>query len=72
MAFVGSGQDEWWKQLEEAGVTPPEGRRGIIDISIDDAAKVYYECFADKRMFSIDLIKMVSGTKAINVMEQPD
>lgn len=69
MAFVGIQQHEWWKQLEDAGVVPPGVRRVIIDMPLDELAIVYYECLADARMFSIDLVNLVSGTKAINVMD---
>ncbi len=72
MAILGIHQHEWWKQLEDAGVTPPGVRRVIIDIPLDNVAVVYYECLADARMFSIDLVKMVSDEKAINVMDVPN
>ncbi len=72
MAFLGIHNPEWWKQMEEAGVVPSEVRRVIIDIPLDEPAVVYYECYADKRMFSIDLVNLVSGTKAVNVMDVPD
>ena len=69
MASTCADLSEWLDRLQKAGVVPPEVRRVIIDIGMDECVKVYYECLADKAMFSIDLVDLVSGTKAINVMD---
>lgn len=60
----------WLKVLMDQGIIPPETRRIIIDLPCDDAAKVYYESFAAKRMFQIDPTKLLGdGVEAISVTE---
>lgn len=58
--------------LEAAGIVPPETRRVIIDINVNCVATVYYECFADKRMFTVDLTKALSGAEVIGVADMPE
>ncbi|MDZ4250310.1 MAG: hypothetical protein U0990_09505 [Candidatus Nanopelagicales bacterium] len=53
--------------LASAGVIPPKCRRLIIDLQVDSIAKVYYECYADDRMFTIDVAKLLDGAEAVGV-----
>ena len=43
----------FWKAMEEAKLVPPLTRRMIIDINMNDAVQVYYECFGDEKMFEL-------------------
>lgn len=38
------------QQLGELGLLPPETRRVIIDLKIDDAVKIYVESFGTKTL----------------------
>jgi hypothetical protein len=58
--------------LEAAGIVPPETRRVIVDINTNCVATVYYECFADKRMFSIDLTKALAGADVVSVADMAE
>jgi len=71
---VGMGHTlaEWYRPLIDAGVIPPATRRIIIDIPHDNIASVYYECAADKRMFTIGLAEMLKGVEAIGVIDAPE
>ena len=71
---MGPGIDiqDWLQPLIKAGVIPPATRRLIIDIQHDCIAAVYYECDADKRMFSIDLTKALTGADVISVADMPE
>lgn len=61
----------WCEALEKTGLLPPEVRRIIIDIPLEDPVKVYYECFGDERMFTIDLANMLGKAEAIGVRDMP-
>jgi hypothetical protein len=60
----------WLKQLQAAELVPQETRRIIVDIPLQGIVRVYYECNADKRMFSIDLgVNLEPDNPVISVTE---
>lgn len=59
----------WLDPLMDAGLIPKETRRIIIDIPTDDAVKVYYESFADVRMFKIDLSAALAKADVISLAD---
>lgn len=71
---LGPGLDlrEWIQSLVDSGVIPPNPRRIVIDIAADLVAKVYYECEADKRMFTVSLGEMLKGADVIGVADMPE
>ncbi len=72
MAFVATNEGpfgEWWKRLVSEGLVPADVRRVIIDSIVGEPVKVYYECYADEKMFDVDLAKAVVGAEAISVTE---
>ncbi len=64
--------DGWVKQLIDAGVAPPETRRLIIDIPVDDVVKVYYECYGDEKMFTTELAVALQKADIIRVPGKDD
>lgn len=71
---IGTGRNlrEWFQPLIDAGVIPPTTRRIIIDIPCDNVVKVYYECEADKRMFTIDLAAMLKDADVVGIADMPE
>ena len=69
---MGYNLKDWFAPLIEAGVIPPEPRRIIIDIPSDDVVTVYYECDADKRMFTLDLVNALTDAEVIGVADMPE
>lgn len=59
----------WAKQLMEAGVVPPNTRRLVIDISIDEPVKVYYDCYGDDKMFTAELAVALEKAEVIHAGE---
>lgn len=49
------------------GIAPPNVRRMIIDISYNNLVKVYYECFADEKVFEVDIAAALRRVDAISV-----
>jgi hypothetical protein len=58
---------DWVVPLSEGGIIPPETRRIIIDVGMEQIVKVYYECNADERMFTIELADALKGADVISV-----
>jgi len=72
MAYVAVDQEiqAFWRKLKELGLGPDEDvRRVIIDIPCNECVKVYYECYADRRMLDIDMTPLLKGAKVIGVSE---
>ena len=67
----GTDYQAWLKRSQECGVIPPNVRRVIIDAPPDGAIKVYYECYADTRMFTIELADALKGCEVIHVEDVP-
>jgi hypothetical protein len=59
-AFLGS--------LHKAGILPDNCRRAIIDADVHGAVKIYYETFADERVFELAL-DTLKETYTVNVSE---
>lgn len=69
---MGCSLKGWFAPLIEAGVIPPDPRRIIIDIPWDGIVSVYYECDADKRMFTLDLANALTDAEVIGVADVPE
>jgi hypothetical protein len=54
-------------KLQAAGVLPPHTRRVVIDAAYDEVVQVYYECFGDSRMLSIDTAETFHDMLAVHV-----
>lgn len=67
MAIAGRKVTDWIKTFVAAGVVPPNTRRVIVDIAIDHIAQVYYECYGDTRMFTVEV--MIGLTEALKGAE---
>ena len=67
MAFLGAeGEAQGFIiELINAGVVPQETRRVLIDIPYDDVCKVYYDCYANKRMCSAKFAKLLKDSTAV-------
>jgi len=68
--MMATGQDlqDFWRSLKDLGLGPGENvRRVIIDIPCDELVRVYYECFADERMFELDITKAMQGAEVVSV-----
>lgn len=53
------------KRLIDAGIVPSNCTRVVIDLPIDDAARLYFECIGDER-----LIDVLSGDAGIKISER--
>lgn len=62
------GQSEWWKELREKGIIPPQVTRMIIDISMQNPVRVYYETLAEPSMLG-GLPNILKGADFIDVGE---
>lgn len=72
MAHTGQDMQDFWRSLKELGLGPGEDVcRVIIDIPCNDVVKVYYECFADKRMLTLDLTAALKDAEVISVNDVP-
>ena len=69
MAFIGRGLKEWLATLKKDGLIPADTRRILIDIPIDGAVRVVYECYGDRQMFTADLGRMLSDVRSLSVAE---
>ena len=67
--FMNPVFQRWLKDMQAAGVIPTELRRIIIDVKMDEVAKVYYETLADECMFNIELGVIVKRAKVEGVAD---
>lgn len=70
MAFVGGRVDgklcDLMQKLIDAEVVPPEVRRVIIDIPLNEPVRVLYDCFGVEEMVNhSDLIKAILESQPI-------
>ena len=63
---------KWIKNLQKAGLFPPELRRVIIDVSFEEAVMVYTESYGDERMFDVNLRTVVEGAKIVRAEDGSD
>lgn len=56
---------KWWNSLREKGLVPDGVLRVLIDVDWTgkQPVKVFYECYADEKMFSVALIEVLSGVE---------
>lgn len=52
------------KKLIEAGIIPPNTRRAIIDIRMNDAVTIYIEAYGDERLLDI-IANNLEGAKIV-------
>lgn len=52
--------DSFLGKLVDAGVVPKDCCRVVIDVRVDEMVKVYYDCFGDKQMLSLELASLLS------------
>ncbi len=75
MAFVGGRQCGWFKELLDAGLVPAETCRIVVDISLDDCVRVYYETYASEKMLDVSLLARgdiaIIGPREIRVSVRP-
>jgi hypothetical protein len=57
---------EVWESLRDSGAIPPEVRRMVIDVQLNQPVLVYYECFADTKVVEI-IPDAISGGIAVSV-----
>jgi hypothetical protein len=62
---IAAGYDILNELAKKTGA-PLKCRRMIIDIAADEAVIIYYETYADKQVFDVDITK---GAKAISVSD---
>jgi hypothetical protein len=63
---------DFLERLKQAGALPPSARRVVIDASSEEVVHVYYECFGDPALLSIDAIESVKGCLAVHVADLSD
>ena len=61
---------EFMKQFVEAGLVPDNCRRIVIDLEVNDAVKVYYECFGDDKFVPRFVDHVIAGIKE-NTVDRP-
>ncbi len=53
------GQD-LFAQFIKAGIVPSNCRRMVIDMEVEKAVRVYYDCFGDERLLEVEgLVSML-------------
>ena len=57
------------KVLEDAGIIPPNCRRFLIDVPLDDPVRIFYECFGDAELLDP---KFVSDLKHAETIRTSD
>ncbi len=57
---------DWAKKLSDAGVVPPMCRRILIDIPFNEVVKVYYETYADEKMFTAELAVALEKAEVVS------
>lgn len=58
---------DWAEKLIDAGIVPPMTRRILIDIPLNDVVKVYYETYADEKMFTAELAVALKKAEVVHV-----
>ena len=72
MAFLTGNDENLIKAFEDAKLVPAGCRRIIIDIPVDDAVKLFYECYGDEHILQLDLPKVLRSARRIPVAEAPE
>jgi hypothetical protein len=58
--------------LKKAGCIPPNTRRVVIDASFEEVVHVYYECFGDATLLSVDVVEPIKDCLAVHVEDLSD
>lgn len=56
---------EFMNHLIDAGVAPPNLRRVVIDLAVDEIPKVYYETYACSKVLQVNVITMMHDADSI-------
>jgi hypothetical protein len=51
---------------------PRNVRRVVIDAAVDDVVRVYYECFGDPKLLSVEALEPVKDAVMIHVEDLAD
>lgn len=69
MSTCKAGMDIY-QQLQDAGIELPSNvRRIVIDISVDEAVKVYYETFASSKTMDVVIESLIRNKDHIDIVE---
>ena len=60
------------QQLERSSAIPGQVRRVVIDAAFDDVVRVYYECFGDTKLLSVEALESLNDGVQIHVEDLAD
>lgn len=61
---------EWWEALQKAGAVPKYITRMIIDVQLEQPAKVYFECHGDSALCSV-IPTLLEVARIVSVNDMP-
>jgi hypothetical protein len=59
--------DDFLAHLVKTGAVPHNVRRVVIDAHFQEVVHVYYECFGDQTLLSVDTVESLQDCIAIHV-----
>jgi hypothetical protein len=68
---VTTGRD-FLAALQQAGCLPPNTFRVVFDASFEDVVHVYYECFGDSALLTVDTVEAIKGSLTVHIEDLSD
>ena len=60
------------KELVDKGIVPPNCRHAIIDANYDNTVQVYFDCFGDERLLTLDALPELKAAIGWRRAEEQD
>jgi hypothetical protein len=63
---------EVMQQLHRGGLIPDNCQRIVIDLTIGEPARVFYQCLGDERMLQVNLPEALADAVVVHVVAKGD